>query len=280
MTQLIETFLNTVHTNFLQKEWCDLNSTALNVDNYEDECQQEYYLLKYFPAYLSEYYTMYSQLFEIYDKENIKILSIGCGAGIDYYALDKINDKPNIDYFGVDLVDWEYKPDFPFAQLNIDQLNSDYFDNVNLIVFPKILTELNDEQIIHLAAAIVNSDLPNEIYFLNSYITNDSNDSSRIDGVSKFEIICKELIKNNFSIDGENSCSQYTYFKVHAGIRKYISSFVYPNEIKDFLYSLKFNCTEFDESDNNCTQCNIGEYPMMNSKYIAYNVIKFVKNDN
>lgn len=280
MTQLIEDFLNTVYTNFLGKEWCDLNSTALNVDNYEDECQQEYYLLKYFPAYLAEYYDAYSELFKIYNKKNINILSIGCGAGIDYYALNTIKDKPMIDYFGIDLIDWKYRPDFSFAQLNINDLDSEYFDNVDLIVLPKILTELEDEEINHLATIIVNSNLPNEIYFLNSYITDDSNDSSRVDGISKFEIICEELIKNNFSISGDNSCLQYTYFKGNAGIRKYIPTFVYPNDKKDFLCNLKSNCIELEEFDDDCMKCNIGEYPMMNSKYIAYNVIKFVKNDN
>jgi len=283
MTQLIENTLKTVQENFLQREWCELNDTSLHTGNYQDKCQQEYYLLKYFPAYLAEYYDMYSELFKIYAKDSINILSIGCGAGIDYYALNEIEGKPEVKYCGVDLIDWQYKPNSPnfsFEQLDISQLNNSHFDNIDLIVLPKILTELSDEEVRDLAIKIVNANLSNELYFLNSYITDDSSDSSRIDGITKFEIICNKLIENNFSIVGENSCNRYTYFEVHAGIRKYIPSFVYPNDIKDFFYNLKSNCTELDDSVNDCNQCRIGEYPMMNSKYIAYNVIKFVKNDN
>lgn len=279
MQDTIKNVINGVHENFIEKEWCVLNTTGLTTANYTDECQQEYYLLKYYPAYLAEYYEMYSELLEMYEKESMNIISIGCGAGIDYDALNIIEDKPLFNYRGVDIIDWSYKLDFVFEQIDINQLNEQYFDDIDVIVFPKILTELSDVQIQTLANIIVNSNLSNELYFLNSYITDDSNDNSRIDGITQFKIICNKLKEHGFSIE-KNSCSTYIYYKGHDGIRKHIPNFIYPNDKKDFISDLKSNCIQYDESKVECEKCNIGEYPMMNSKYMAFNVIKFVKNDN
>ncbi len=270
--------MSNVLLNFIEREWCILNTTGLTTENYIDECQQEYYLLKYYPAYLAEYYRMYSKLFTMYKKESINIISIGCGAGIDYNALNIIQDKPLVDYLGIDIIDWSYKPSFAFEQIDISQLNEIHFNNIDVIVFPKILTELSDEQIQTLANTIVNSNLSNELYFLNSYITQNSHDG--VIGIEKFEIICQTLLSKGYTVEGENSCNQYTYFKEHAGIRRYIRDFIYPNEIKDFINDLKSKCKQYDESKDECIQCKIDIYPMMNSKYITFNVIKFVKNDN
>jgi len=286
MTQLIEDFLNTVHTNFLQKEWCVLNNTTLHIDYYQDVCQQEYYLLKYFPAYLAEYYIAYKSFFEkMYSSSSLNVVSIGCGAGIDYYALSLFPDKIIDNYTGIDIVDWEYKPDFMFINSDIIDINHNILDNTNLFVLPKILTELLDDTVSILADKIISAHLPNEIYFLVSYITNESNNGDKVAGKDKFKIICDRLIDSGWKLsydnilDKDNKCSQHLFLKEEKGIRGYINDFVYPQEIIDLLMQLKQNCSQLNTKVE-CNGCSIDTYPMMNSKYIAFNVIKFVKNDN
>jgi len=285
MTQLINNFLNNVHTNFLQKEWCGLNATGLTVANYQNSCEEEYYLLKYFPAYLAEYYIEYKAFFEkMYSHDSLNIVSIGCGAGIDYHSLSLF---PNIqiNYTGIDVVDWQYRPDFQFLHQDISTIDSSILDDTDLFVFPKILTELSDDTVLIMAEKIVDATLPNEIYFLVSYITDESSNKDRVNGKNKFKIVCDTLIDNGWKLspenilDKDNSCSQHLFLKEEKGIRGYLKDFVYPPNISELLINLKQNCNNLD-TKNECIHCNINTFPMMNSKYIAFNILKFIKNDN
>jgi hypothetical protein len=84
------------------------------------------------------------------------------------------------------------------------------------------------------------------------------------------------LQTNGFSIDNNVECNTYIYFKEHKGLRALYYFFIYPKDILDTLKELETNCSYADDSPE-CNQCNIGTYPMMNTKYIAYLVIKFKK---
>lgn len=291
MTELIQAFISVfvqnVFDDFKQKEeqWCALQNFDLHTTSYEDELNQEYYLLKYFPAYFTEYYHALNRFFSIYKKNTLKVISIGCGAGIDFYALQLYitTNGLNIelDYTCIDIIDWNYKPNennFNFIHADINDIEDNIFNDVDLIIFPKILTELDRNTIEHIINLIETSYLNKEIYFLNSYITDDSHDNQRIDGIEQFKIICNKLQENGFKIDNNVNCTTYTHFKEHQGLRAIYEFFIYPQEILDILSELEKNCNYAQESIE-CNQCNIGTFPMMNTKYISYLVIKF-KNDN
>ena len=257
-----------------KKEWCKL-SKNLNIENYSKIYNQQYYLLKYFPAYFTEYFHIWKDFFEIYNKTSINIISIGCGIGIDFSAFKKFLDmkklkKIKYQYLGVDIIDWKHKPkSMNFEQKSIKSLKKNDFKNIDLIIFPKILTELKDEELKKLAKTISNAKTSNELYFINSYITSDAHDKTKTDGINQFKIICKELKKKGYLLV-KNKCNRYKYFEKQQGLRSDYNFFVYPNKIKDKLSSLKCNCGK----------CNISIFPMLENKYIAYNILKFVKNDN
>jgi len=300
MTEIIQAFISSyiedVFKNFKQKEaqWCNLQNFDLHTTSYEDKLNQEYYLLKYFPAYFTEYYNALGKFFKDYKKNSLKVISIGCGAGIDFYALQLYitTNGLNIelDYTCIDIIDWNYKPNeknFNFIHADINDIKDNIFDDVDLIIFPKILTELDSNTIKHIISLLESSSLKDELYFLNSYITDDSH-SKQIDGIKQFAKICNALQAQQYVIDNsanfgfnkhkQISCLSYAYLREHQGLRAIFKFFIYPQEILDILSELEKNCNYAQESIE-CSQCNIGTFPMMNTKYIAYLVIKF-NNDN
>jgi hypothetical protein len=282
---LIEDFIEKVFENFQEKEdqWCDLQNFELNITNYNNELNQEYYLLKYFPAYFIEYYTSFKDFFQLYRKKSLKVISIGCGAGIDFYALECYIEKSKLkiilDYTCIDVIDWQYKPDdirFNYIHSDILQTDKNLFDNVDLIIFPKILTELEDSTLEYIGDLLTNSNLKNELYFINSYITNDSHNSTKKDGINQFNKVCTKLKVNGYKIANNVKCNSYKYFKTHMELKD-IYRFNYPNEILDILFNLKDNCKFKNLEGYGCDNCNIKIFPMMNTKYIANLIIKFEK---
>lgn len=99
---------------------CELKTVNYDRDafpNYNHIHVQEDYLLRYAFAYAFEYKKMYDKIFgEALSvlPETIRILSIGCGNGIDYWAaaqvIDKIKPNIKIEYVGVDKCKWKYIP--------------------------------------------------------------------------------------------------------------------------------------------------------------------------
>ncbi|RLA74142.1 MAG: hypothetical protein DRG11_05840 [Epsilonproteobacteria bacterium] len=284
ITTFLEEHTKTVFNDFKNEEWCELQNNGLDVEHYNDISKQQYYLLKYFPAYFTEYYNAYSVLLKNATNKNFNILSIGCGSGIDYYSLEhykRVSKKElNYTYLGIDMIEWNYEhPDMPFLMSKVSDLNEKTFVDIDVIVFPKILTELSNDEMNELAEKILNGNTSKELYFINSYITSDATDNTTIKGIDKFEIICKKLQENNYTL-ADDKCNTYHYLKNQKGLSNTHSFFNYPDEIIDVIKELPTNCSKFDNSIEKCQQCNISFYPILTGKYLAYQISKFVQNDN
>lgn len=87
---------------------------------YKDSTAQQLYLLIYAYAYGFEYQSMYSafidDLLENKETKEISVVSLGCGAMLDYWALVCMLDKRNasrldIKYHGIDAIAWEDRLD-------------------------------------------------------------------------------------------------------------------------------------------------------------------------
>ena len=79
--------------------------------NYSDKWNRGAYALRYFYAYIFEYINMFMDLLDMkMPEEELNILSIGCGAKIDAWALQealKIQGiKKRVRYTGIDKEDW------------------------------------------------------------------------------------------------------------------------------------------------------------------------------
>jgi len=276
--ELIRNFLNKIFKDFLSMKdrWCEINNFSLNTSSYRHPHCQKYYLLKYFPAYLAEYYLIYKTFFEKYQPSQVNILSVGCGVGIDYLALkiycSQYNISIPISYIGVDIIDWEDRfSEIYFIHSNITEIDVILFQNINVIFFPKILTELSQESLKSISQKILSCQL-NEIYFLNSYITDNAKDNTRIGGIDEFQLICNNLIQNGYEVDSK--CTTYSYYPNSDGIMNLCSFFEYPDEIKVKLANLQDICSR---QNNQCNFCQINTYPILTSKYFAFNTFKFTR---
>ena len=105
MQTIITNLIYTVFKDFLKEInrrecLCSLKEfryDQMNIPNYEDIFIRQLYLLRYFPAYVVEYYRMYRYLFNNYQvKPDYRILSIGTGCALDYYGLELALKEQNI----------------------------------------------------------------------------------------------------------------------------------------------------------------------------------------
>lgn len=285
-------FLSNIYENFLAEQdyWCNIpesqfsNSQYRKYENkqYTQRHIEQYYLLKYAPLYLEEYYEIYYEFLKHYKKDNIKILSIGVGAGLDFWgfaeAIVHLNKTMNIDYMGIDLVDWKYRlKDIRFLQTSLENLTFDDFSDftygkANVIIFPKSIIEIPNDAITKFANFLIDT-LKNTLYdksdmwFIISYIKK----GNKISGVDKFKIIYDKFIDNGYKLthgDLNHHCESIDKdFKI-------IYPLDYQNtwmkDIKNHCYS---KCDKFQTS-----KCNlVGQYPMLYKKHIAYGIYHFTR---
>ena len=285
-------FLENIYNDFKSEQdyWCNIpesqfsNSKYRKYENkqYSKKYIEQYYLLKYAPLYFEEYYEIYYKFLNLYNKHDIKILSIGVGAGLDFWgfteAVVHLDKDINIDYMGIDLVDWYYRFDnIRFLQKSLENLTYDDFNNftygqANVIVFPKSIIEIDEKSIEKFANFLIKS-LQNKlfdsanIWFLISYIKK----GDKISGLDKFKIIYNTFLENDYKLSyGDINKVEYSMdkdFKI-----------LYPIDYKNtWMEDIKNHCnSKCNQSQIN--RCNlVDQYPMLYKKHIAYGIYNFTR---
>jgi hypothetical protein len=279
--EFIHGFIDVVFEDFKANSWCEINEFELSVDSYMVLANQQKYILKYYAAYFCEYYELYNDFLKRFGGKKVNIISIGCGPGIDCDALNRVIKDNSIDievkYLGIDLVDWAYKPEYDgysFEHKGIDQLTVSDVSNVDLIVFPKSLTEINSTSLERFATLIAGNCNSTKLFFLNTYVTDAPYDSNRVDGVNQFQMICDILIKYGFTTNDKTN-SWFYISDANSWLGYYYNFFKIPDNVRPFVEKLKSNCEKFDDDFDECRQCNIDFIPVMRSNYLASNLIEF-----
>jgi len=275
----LESKINTVYEDFVEESWCELNNRDLNVDGYTSSVYQQRYMLKYYGAYFCELYGMYERYFQDFDGTELNVLSLGCGSGIDCEALNRVIIDLELDidinYVGVDIVDWSYRPQLSWATFKlmcISELVAKDVRDVDLFVFPKSLTELDSDTLDFIGKLIAKSNKKDLIYFLNTYVTDHAADSSRVDGITQFGVINKHLKAKSWEC--LTSPLKY-YYKRNCGWLGYSYNFFkLPDDVKPFVEELKDNCNNHNGSTQ-CINCDIDFIPIFTSKYLAYNLLGY-----
>ncbi len=285
-------FLSNIYKHFsiTQNSWCSIaesqfsNSQYVKYDNqqYTKKCIEQYYLLKYAPLYLEEYHEIYYEFLKYYHKDEIKILSIGVGSGLDFWgfsdAVVQLNKTLNVDYMGIDIINWHYKLEgIRFLQKSLEDISYDDFTNftygkANVIIFPKSIIEINEKIIKKFTNFLIDT-LENapykdkNIWFLVSYIKKDK----RVSGLDKFKIIYDIFLNNGYKLS-------------HGDINKYSESIDKDSKI---TYPIDYKNSWMKDIENYCyskcdqsqiSKCNLVEqYPMLYKKHIAYGIYNFTK---
>lgn len=278
--------LNYIFTEFREhvessENLCHLNNlyTSYNiVPNYENEAVQQLYLLRYFMAYFCEYLSAYITVMgrkAMLNLKEINVLSLGCGAYIDYYGLHyaKVNNV-KLNYFGVDKVDWKYKfvsnmdncsyynEDITKANMNIDK-------EINIIVFPKSIGEIKLDGMQNLLSILENVKINSNLYILNFVC--DYGDT----------LIFNEFIEN-FCQGFDYECKTNEYFKTpESDSCKSFSEYnvFYPTNINRYLTDLKQKCKMIGTKDD-CLECFNKPSPVMTKKYVKYQIAELKKLNN
>ncbi|VUT00291.1 hypothetical protein [Klebsiella spallanzanii] len=277
----LEGKIQSVFDDFEQERWCNLNTNGFSYENYQSKVNQQKYIIKYYGAYFCELYGMFGKFLNSYTEKDLNILSIGCGSGVDCEALNRVcidqNRVVNKRYVGIDIVDWNYRPDFQwssFKTISASNLDSSDVENVDLFVFPKSLTELPEDIRVHIGNTITTYSKKDIIYFINTYVTNNPTNPDCVDGISQFSKINKILNDNSWECSSEPSVY---YYKKDSGWLGYnFDFFKIPDEVSEFVSELKDSCNNHNNSKM-CLDCDIDFWPIFTSKYLAYNLLIYTR---
>lgn len=236
---------------------------------------QNLYLLRYYPAYLCEYKFLYKDILRTKKVDKLSILAVGCGCCVDYHGafLAKGRDFSEISYSGIDLIEWDCLDSFGNPNFNIiinDIKNVEFpkKNNYNVIMFPKSISEFDDESFESFLNALMKSKFTQDIVFLVSSVMNKGFifDSKRYEKVVEFlkgiGYVCK-----NYNPTQE--------IKTKGGLNQLDSQFDYPNDIKDYIISLSNCCKKFKTSKTNCyfdCKTQLNKWSILRTEYISFQI--------
>ncbi len=269
---------------------CDAKDFRFNemaIPDYTDPFIQAFYILRYFPAYLVEYYDIYKELLEIPKFANLfNVISIGCGCGLDYYGLElalRDNDRTAADsvcYSGIDIVDWGYRnsfnnDDYDITIQNILDFNrlEDIDEHLDVIIFPKSIGEFSDADFTRLLRLFRRSTFDeNELVIISSI----RKQHTIIDTQRMTSLL--NLMKNEHNYTCGSPKDEYTYYRNPVGLRTHFYEFVYPQTVLDFMIDLKNKCPNMLENDEYCEddcEDNLrNKWPILKTDHIRYQLFK------
>lgn len=249
--------------------------------DYEAPGIAQLYLLRYFPAYLCEYYHIYSDLIDrVFLQGPMNVVSIGAGCGVDYYALEHVLTDNHLwprglgSYIAVDRVNWPYR--IPVAHQGYRYIVADITElaflprqEINVIMFAKSLGELNEHRFRTLLGSIYQSEFTENRIVLMASI--------RSAYAAKDTFMLERLAEALRSAHGF-ACDEepYTYrtAPVMQGFSAFSPDFYFPDDLKAELITLTANCRARGR-DEACYGCDesLNRYPVLRTDYIAYQIL-------
>lgn len=269
-----------IHTNFLYEIndecLCDLKNIRYDQPcgpDYSQNKVQQLYLLRYFPAYLCEYKHLYQKIIQTYTIDNFNILSIGCGCCVDYYAayLALGRSITNLQYCGIDPIDWLYKDSlyndrFCFVQGNIASITFPEDFYYNIIFFPKSLSEIPQSEFDTFLSNLNQLTFRSDKIFLISSIM----DKGFIHDTTRYDTISDLLRSKGFHCEDFQGAKEITNKR---GLNQLDSGFDYPNDVKSFLMTLNEKCLHYQQYGSNCENAckdQLNKWPILTAKYISF----------
>ena len=263
---------------------CDLRNVSFEsgkLPDYTNRAQALLYCLRYHFGYAFEYEYIYiNHILNSFDSDQINILSIGCGNGIDLWALDHAIKRSGsqikcVNYIGVDRVDWKAYFDcslddhVKYIQCEITELQ-EQFENIDVLILPKSISELNEDALKHIAKIITCSS--DELYVVASFRSDLGNLCS--DG-DKFEFLINQLANNGYAIIEGNLADCYDVDGPDAIVSHY-NDYIYPDEALDYICNLYSTCKQTGDNEDCKTICSnqLSRKPILTKNYIRYNIVK------
>lgn len=288
LDNVLEDFQEYLNSDVCLCELKDVHFDAGRLPDYSDIHVQQYYLLRFAYAYAFEYKCMYLYLFQNHCfGDKIKVVSIGCGTGIDYWsmvaALKEVGLKDKIiNYKGIDLIDWNYKlPNRKRDNMHIYRGDvTDVFVNAksfasDIYFFPKSISEFSEEQMETICEAFEAKPITQDkIHILVSVRSNEYHMQEDRNKVGK---LIKALECTNFYLlkDSEE-CLCIT--QGDKKIREIDDDFKHPHDVYSMLSSLNTKCKQYQENGYNCeTACEkrLTWKPILSCNQVVFQALTF-----
>ena len=283
-------------TSFLESVFADFSSSIKNMDrlcslktlsflnsntpDYSNRVIQQLYLLRYAPAYISEYEAFYEALIDLEGSPSfLRIFSIGSGSGLDYYGAYRAIKKKGLPsdflyYSGIDVIDWYYRTTldnhrYYFYKQDVTRLHylPDRF--INVLFFPKSISEFSNESFSKLLEVISNTAFCNEQINICASVRKShlGDDYERL-----VEIVKCHLLKGD-----------YTLHLTHNSVDDNVQGEVifYSEHIFQFLSNLRAYCQAYRRGicrgKKDCDTLN--RKPMKDTGYRQYWIIRLMRKE-
>lgn len=262
----------------------NLTYAAGNAPDYGNLLVQQNYMLRFFPAYLVEYYCMYKGLIRFnFLQDQLKVLSIGCGCGVDLWGLNfAVQDTggdphERINYTGVDLTNWHYQDDLGiaaawFINQDITTWTEMDDDDYNVFIFPKCIGEFPEPVFNSICQIFENTQFTeNRVCGLCSLMERGLEaDQARFRRIA-------QIMQNTHGYQCLDDLDEYWTVTEDQGLRAICPSFVYPNDIRPHVSALLNECPTFTHNGEPCDDdCeNLNRWPILKASFINYNLLRF-----
>lgn len=287
MREIFEEFKQDIKNMTTLCELKEFKFNSVNVPDYNKDVIQRYYLLRYLPAYLLEYYIIYWNIFNMnFIRNNLNVLSIGAGCGIDFWGLrfaaNYTQREINLKYTGLDIVDWLYWDNMGcetcwYLNDDIRKMKVLCSEEYNIIIFPKSIGELDSDTFINLKNVFANTNFTQDKIIVASSIR-----KSRLAfDMDRFKEILN-IFETCHNFDCLDSKELYFYYEKdrfgnYPKLEHIFGGFTYPEDIRDFMINLNKNCKTyinngFKSCKFDCTDIN--RYPITRASQIEFQIMR------
>lgn len=249
--------------------------------DYEDINIQQLYLLRFVYAYAFENKEMYTWVLK--DRgtcNNLSVESIGCGCGVDSWALQyaarSLGMQTNaIKHKGIDLVHWSYQ--LGTVQSDFLKINAaDYFDKIpsldsEVYIFPRSIGDFSYKDFKRICYDFSWKKIKHKtIYLLISQRKGDKKVSD--EDILRTEQLCEALESRHYRCVAR----LYKPSTMTKGLNYYDDYFdEYPPDILALLKELRKECTCDGKKQQCKSGCSLGKQPIFLTERLCYSVFKF-----
>ena len=281
-------------------DYCDLRDASFDDQtsiDYSNPRVQNLYLLRYLPAYLAEYTALYSMiLHHNYISNPIRVLSIGCGCGLDCMGLMLCKDPATgrylwedpsrVIYHGVDITRWALGERF------VDETFKIFLEDAgswtppagalyNVVIFPKSLSDIPYPSFLSFRKTLLSAGiLQKKFVFAVSY--------GRVARAAweklKFVGVVSKCRETGFCpLLGDDPAMIEQSDDPTLLLNDLYPDFSYPPDIRDYLLNLSSACPAGNGSQitrlKQCDTCKdaLDRNPMSNLRYLGLNVVRMCR---
>lgn len=218
----MEEYLNGLESDFfallsktnLIYQTCPISNMAqpcgFTANQYSNDIFQKAYLLKYVQAYGLDYKNLYTKLKsaspDLNQRKCLKILSVGCGCGIDLASAQSVFNDIEVTYTGVDVIDWNDRiyvgeDGVQYHNYGIDNIDDSLISSADILIFPRSVTDISEESLNEFARRLASLN-KNKFYILWAHVHSNSAVNSQLEnGVVRINAMIKVIEKAGLTLE-------------------------------------------------------------------------------